>query len=467
MKRVVSVLLVAVALLPHGANADSYAPFEDRIEIAPGGRYYIVLTNAYLRGAKFSLVRRAKGLPPMTARTENRDGWIAVSPGDDVLCTGYLDPMPLRTLVSESGKGFVGVEAWGPSFNESIFTVVAADGGIRHRRTLDDLMDRATSNRYMHSMSSLHWFRGAWLDDERGEVVLVATDGEMRVVARDTGRIRDGRPADLVRGLTLPSEAAGALALELLAEGRIEDGRDTAVRLVRDAAAPIGLRLRAAVLLAVLGDDSGRDVVRRALAKPGKLPERDLEHAVVHLPEVLGRDALPIIERLVCPEEICTEEVCAVAARAEAAAGIACEKLGADAVPVLVRLLVTENSWWAADTLGKLGDARALPQLLRAVAGAGNSLASVSLESAARIGGRGIAPDLAGILEDGTAVDAKIADYFRTRRHLPAVPPLIRALRRSAMDDHGRATIVRALEFQTGQGLGPDPDRWKAWWKKR
>lgn len=454
--------LATAAVTP--ALADSWkAPRAERFVDAVGDRHVIVDTE----GA-FILARRAEGADPVTAMRDDEGSWkdskIPVRDGDVVIARGTLPHRPVDLLVSGAGHGFVALDQWARCGYGKIVIVVDGSGKQTHALSLAQVFpDTDIDEAFMHTVSSIWWRRGGWIDDPGRSAVIVANGGIVRVLDLKTGQGRDGRDDDLLRGVRHPSATARNLALELVAEKETPGVEADVAAIVAAKVQPMSTRLRAALVLAKRGDPRGRTLFEEATVIPlaDGVTKEDQKYAVTHLTLFLGDDALPVLR----------EQMRGPAGAAWHSAQLGFQALGEKAVPTLLEMLAetAESSDYrggAAHALGRIGSRTALIGLLAAVGDADEYTANAAANAAIKIGGDDCAEALVAHLTRGCTQDSRIAMYFEKVKYEPSIPALIQGLAR-AEKDFGRDRAADALQFQTGQELGTDVAAWRRWWKSR
>lgn len=298
--RAAGLVVLLVLVLASPALADSWRRYPDRRVVDPTGTYYVVIHGQMLRGASFIYAKRAKGAAPVAPASDRDEGSPAgfgVREGDEVIAKGNLKDSPIDLLVSSRGHGFVAVEKYGQVGYGNSVAIVGPDGEVRHEKTLGDLFDAETIEGFTHTVSSIWWRQGQWLDEEAKEVVLIASGGRIRVVSLESGEVREGGPREVLRGLDQPAAAARSTALDLMRAGGLEGRGDRVIELLVRPTEPMAIRLRAAALLGIRGDRRGRELLIKAARKPREkgVGKKDRTFALSQLPKVLGAEAMPIL----------------------------------------------------------------------------------------------------------------------------------------------------------------------------
>lgn len=379
MRRATAILLI-ILLATADARADSWSPWRAHRVADPTGRFYVVLTKIGWAEGFATLVAAAPGSPPVPA-----EGPPEIREGDRILARVWLPEAPYRVLVSSTGAGFAVIDAYGRlgGWEGRPTRFVDRNGETRFEVGMVDLFPPERLLLFPRSISSTWWYRGAWLDDAAGLLVLVPVDGEPRAVSTEDGRILDVPDAAIARALDHPDPAARALALEVAILRRL-DLRAKAAAIRADPEESRAVHIRAAGLLTQLGVPGHEDAF---LA--GAFLDDD-EWITAHLPDVLGRRALPLLVK---------------ALRSGArGARLGLLRFGRDAIPAMEDLL-RDGVPGAAEALLDLGARESLPVLLRAVASPDERLATAALRAAACLGGADVRPELEALLAAGTEVD--------------------------------------------------------------
>jgi hypothetical protein len=311
---------------------------------------------------------------------------VAVRPGDKVLGHCELTAPPKLLLVSSSGRGFVALDTYGfngtATATKNAVVISRTDGRIAFVKTLGDVFTDEQIDSFQRLDASLIWLGGAWIDEERAELVIIGARNKrgaecqvIRVIRLETGKVRDGGGKDVLRAIEKRNRMAMELALDAARGLGLKEVAQQLPAIVKDQDLTLGARLRAAVWLAGLGDHQGKDVIVKAslLVSNSDLDgsdtdyyrtmelERTTEYALSHLVEVLGKDALPALREITAKQGFHM-----LARRAYVA-------LGKNAVPELIRLVrdasQPEGQAFAAQALGEIGpEAKAgIPALAEAL----------------------------------------------------------------------------------------------------
>lgn len=389
-------VLVVILLYAETAMATSFWPYQEQCIAAPNGRFYVVVKRK--DGGKpygpvsLTIVESRTGAAPMRSAVAGeasgdldaiRDPGIRVRDGDVVHSRVVLEQPPRRILVASSGKSIVTLDVYG--FNnlgadkgKNDVVIYSIKGEVVHRKGRDALFDETARLYFRYGDGVVSWFEHAWLDEKRDELVIVtpsekgyAPTRALLSVGLTSGNVRQANTGLIDRAISERNPGALSEALELAREMRLDGSKSSWPGIVDDEKLALGHRLRAAVLLASFGDRRGtalssKTALLAAEDRDGPpKPERagEVYYAIKHLPELLGRDALPILKKTIQKNS-----------RAYSFAHVdAFKSLGADAVPTLVSVLEDDDNFdaqlEAATCLGSIGpDAeKAVPALAKAL----------------------------------------------------------------------------------------------------
>lgn len=452
-------LLLLLVLPPTFAlpenGLDRWGPFLDRRVVSPSGMRYAVVRKQG-RTATFELVRRREGAPPMTAAIASRRGRgasIDRDRGDTVLGTGVLPQLPMDVRVLEDG-GLVAFEQYARLGYGDVVTWVDPDGKVRTRVRLQDLFDEPTIKGFRHSVSSIWWYRGWWVDEARQRAVVVAHDGHLREVSLSTGRVAIPDPSVVWGVVHAGTQEERELALELCAQLKPKSVLVRTLPLAKDVSEPMGVRLRAALAAQMAHAPDSFVELFLAAARDEKVDIATRRYAVAHLADVMGEKALPVLREMLRGR----------ASKLWAAAQDALVALGEAAVPVLIAMVAeTDQSedyrGAAAHVLRRLETKAAAAALSKTVADESRYVANAACNALITIAPAGLAETLAKHLAAGTTQDARIASWFTGNRHPAAKAALKKAARRHAPGTYEARTIDKAMKFQLGitGGTGRPP----------
>lgn len=464
------VLTGAISLVAAPAGADSWGPYGARREVDPTGRWSVVL-RAGKQGvsADFTLAEAPAGAPPVTpiapgAPFAPNPPDVNVREGDAILATGTLESAPLEVRVSARGLGFAAMEEYGGVGGGVSFAWVGRDGSVRHPKRLGDLFSAEEIRAFRHTVSSIWWFRGAWIDEDARETIVVGAGQAIRAVSIETGVVRKADAAEIRRALRFPDPQAGALAIDLARELALDGVEDALAAMLADERAVLRLRVRAAAALAERRDLRGKAVLVAAAAtpRPAAVDKADYEFALEHLPAALGLDAVPLLK---------------AAMRGESADGWSAGMsgfvaLGEPAVAALLAMLTeagqsNDYRGGAAHALGRIGSKAAVSGLVAAIADPQEYVANAAANGAIAVGKDSIAKELVALLDKPTTQDGRLSSYFEQVKEPTSVAPLVRCLARHPKDEYPRNVIWKALVFQTGGDVGAETVAWQAWLAKQ
>jgi hypothetical protein len=460
----------AIALVAAPAGADSWLPYGARREVDPTGRWSVVL-RAGKQGvsAEFTFAEAPAGAPAVTpvapgAPFAPNAPEVNVREGDAILATGTLESAPLEVRVSARGLGFAAMEEYGGVGGGVSFAWVGRDGSVRHPKRLGDLFSAEEIQAFRHTVSSIWWFRGAFIDEDARETIVVGVGRAIRAVSIETGVVRKAGAAEIRRALRFADPQAAALAIDLARELALDGVEDALAATLTDEHARLRLRVRAAAALAERKDLRGRAVLVAAAAtpKPATVEKADYEFALEHLPAVLGLDAVPLLQ---------------AAMRGESADGWSAGMngfvaLGEPAVAALLAMLTeagqsSDYRGGAAHALGRMGSKASIAGLVAALADPQEYVANAAANAVLAVGKASIAKDLVALLDKPTTQDGRLSSYFEEVKEPSSVAPLVRCLVRHPKDEYPRNVILRALVFQTGVDVGAETSAWQAWLAKQ
>lgn len=193
--------------------------------------------------------------------------------------------------------------------------------------------------------------------------------------------------------------------------------------------------------------------------------ERHLPPLTERLAEILGGVQAPAT-RAHLREDALPRATPVVKAQIAAALGTIGE---AEAVPALLRLLTDVNlrvRIEAVDALGRIGDARALSPLVVFSRDGESALRAAIARALGMIGGDRAGPALVQLLEDeAPRVVEAAATSLGMLGGPQGVARLIEVLERVHEEDLRVAdAVTRALQRLSGKAFGTDPEPWKSWW---
>ncbi len=448
--------LVLLALAGPDARADSWGPPQPMLASSEDGRWYVISNPGDdYRTGRLLLVRRAPGKAPRGPLYGSGDVFEQAAPiepseGDVVVARadGHM-PMDVRCL--NGGQGFVLFDTHGGVGTGIVLARYDGEGRRLWTRKLPDLFTPLQIQGFTHTVSSIWWSSGLWIDEAQGAVIVVyeLLGPQLLEVDLATGRHQAGDRACLLPRFGRGTFKERLLALDTAARVRPPGLLDAARAGYAVADLPPAIRMRLAVLMAEEGDDSGAEFVLAHVAQ-GK-PKALRTFAVKSLPVLLGEDALPHLRDAMRGE----------ADEAWHAAMQGFQRLGAAAIPTLVEMLGEEgeSSDYRGGAASVLGDlalvARpAVPALLDAARTAPEYVANAALNALVEIlPPAELGPQLIPLLAGGSGDDGRIALYFGEHPRADAVPALAAARARHAQDENDvcRRWIDEALAACRGR----------------
>ena len=396
-KQVILCVMATVLLLGERAQATSFRPYREERVTDSNGRYYVVVRRR--EGLKqedgggpvtLTIAQRREGSPPVRGASAEpvkvggfyvptQDPEIRVRDGDTVHGRVDLDRPPGDILVSSTGNGIATIDAYG--FNNGLgpeqddLVVFSIKGEVLHRKRRKDLFDEATRRRFSGDQGVFAWLRTSWLDEKRDDIVIFGfwtQDGKplpILTVGLTSGEVRQGGTEVIDRAICERNLDALSRALGLALELKLTGSKACLPAILEDEKIALVQRLQAAVLLASLGDPRGASLLTKTALRIAQVgsPRYDRDdgtwYAVMHLPELLGEDALPILKKTLQNDHgfYDNEHVHAF------------KLLGRRAVPTLISVLEDDRfldaQLTAASCLGEIGPeaAEAVPALIKAL----------------------------------------------------------------------------------------------------
>lgn len=306
------------------AQATSFLPYAESTITDSNGRYYVVVKRKDKDSddpVTLTIAEQRAGTPPVqnaVAKTKDGDSnWATVDPrirvrdGDIVHGRVELDRAPRKILVSSTGRGVVILDKYG--FNgakDNDFVFYSLKGECLQRKDRDDLFTFEQRRTFTPRDGYLIWLSGCWIDEQRGHVVIVGS-AEKSVrkpiisVSLDTGTVAICGPEVVDRAIVERNPAALSRALELGREMKLRGAIESLPGIIADQKLLLGQRLRAAVLLVLLGDPIGGTLISQTVqrgwetdAAALKEDEQDaVYYAIEHSVDVLGEAALPLLKK--------------------------------------------------------------------------------------------------------------------------------------------------------------------------
>jgi hypothetical protein len=423
-------------------------PFPNCRVVDSEGRYYVVVER--VGGPKFEgpygpvslrIAERRLGstrVAAATARVTIAGGYYIMSGNSDVIIRDgdivhgeVLLPEPPSTIfVLSKGMGVILLDLYG--FNAAVasrqgssaVTIFSAKGELRCHFKLGELFGESVLPDFKRADGLVYWLDYAWIDESRKLLVIVSQKTSkgirhFRKIDLTTFRISSVEIYDVLSIISTQSSPFLGNALDLLAEFDYVAARVSLVNIVENEELPLMNRLKAGVLLAPLGDHRVRRLIRAALLAPqdagGGIQNRGaIKFAVEHSVEILGVDALPLLDRVIqrSGNFISLHQISGNFISVHSFCS-AYRRLGSKSVPALCKLVEDGRPGVesiAAEILGCLGpDAEmAIPCLVRALRrkttdGTGRRTDEAAVVALGRIGSKAkvAIPDLLDLLRNG------------------------------------------------------------------
>jgi hypothetical protein len=448
---------VAVLVLMGPIRADSWGPYDERRDVSPGGRHYVVARFPKDGPLRLELCRRREGAAPLepARRDDDHPAPVVRDPEDALVAAFDPEDAPLEMRVLDAEPAAVLFEKYGNVGFGTSLALLDGTGKLRWSLQLTDLFPPQRVREFGRTVSSIWWWQGWWIDEDRGKVVLVAEGGLIREVDLGTGKVEAAGAEVLLtrvgKGPVDDQRTALEIAASLKPPGLAEKARAIAL----DEKADPSLRLGAAVAHhAVTGKPLVPDLFRKYAAAGA--PAELRPYAVGNLGAMLGEEALPLLR----------DAMRGPATDVWHPAQEAFASLGEKAVPTLVEMLLDpqgtpDQRGGAAHALGEIRSPKALDALLEATRKADEYTANAAVNAAIETGGANLAERLAAILAQGCTQDSRIAMFFEENPADLAVDPLLKALARAQSGTFDRRAIAEALRACTGLDCGEDPEAWR------
>jgi len=366
-------LFVLVTPIP-ALRAESYLPFADYRIVDSTGTYYVVVKRQggpRYKGpwgpVELTIAQRKAGSSPVRparAKVVSLEGQgnvyemlaredVAVRDSDSVHGRVALDTPSAAILVSTTGIGIVLLDLYG--LNHTLMSgdvpalkIVSLKGNPAHSIKLESLFSHDEIVSFQRTLSGcLSWWRCAWIDEDRRELIVVGRNTNkngsdpLASIAFDTGVVRRGGREDVMRAILTRNPGALASALDIAIRWNLREAKPYLPVILASETLPLEARLRAAVLLALLGDKAGTDLMTKSVIKVSHELRRhpdwqDIEnerlsgiyaYCVKHLPDLLGDKALPVLHDVARQHDYPSVMYGAF------------RRIGAKSVPHLVRML--------------------------------------------------------------------------------------------------------------------------------
>lgn len=295
------------------AYSDSWATYTNQRVIDSTGTYYVSVKRVgkpgerYLSGygpLELTIAQRKHGSTRVTSIRSKLDeqsrfdlrysNEVDPRAGDIIHGKAKFDKCPGQIIVSSTGLGVVLLDLYGMNLSlldpgEPAVTILSLDGKILNAKKIVDLFDEKAIGRFYRGWSNLGWLQDSWIDEEKREVVILGlgkTDEDansIAVINIDTGKVRNGLSADILRAIASRNPGALAAALDSAVRSKITVPRTEFTSILKDSTLPLNARLRSAVILSTIGDKSGKDLMKNTLLFSSsellKYPDwQDLDH---------------------------------------------------------------------------------------------------------------------------------------------------------------------------------------------
>lgn len=443
------------------ADADSWGPYKPRRIVDPTGRFVVTIEPT----------ETGNHLTPDRTEPRGRYRFLEIIDGAEVIRgEGTLDELPLDVRIAPRGRGFAALRAAFGDGRGRCIVLADERGVVRRALALTEVWTPEDIDGMERTASSLIWMRGAWWTTDGSALVLLPFPGgglaAPAVVPLDPrGGMRPVGDAEVLDALAGAEGADPDLALDLVAERRIVAAGPRVGAIAADPATAPSRRVRAWVASAALGQADGvarvLEVVR--LPTPDDEARAVRELALSRLEIAVGRDALGVL----------------VALHAGAGSDSSLDRevlyritwlRSADPTEV-VRRMADVRGRDASLTRALAGMAAYLrdPDASRAVVVAAARTSSEAVEAAMSWFWRARRPDasaiLAGALREHPRETPALVEWFEEHAHAPVVEALVDELERRLRrpDSKVLASLVRALEVQTGAKHGTDVAAWRRW----
>ncbi len=427
-------------------SMDRWPPFADRRDASTSGQRYVLVHEAKQRGIRYELCERGRGEPPAKSANESdvkagRADGLAVGAKDRVIAAGQINKLPYDVRVFDKSGGFVLFDTYYTLGKGHVVSYVNDAGEVVLEKSLKDLFGGVPDGA-KRTVSSIWWSKGWFLDDRRGSIVVVAVGDQIREIAIKDGAITTPSLPTMLTWLRHGTEASRSMIFDAIAEQPSEDLKvacSTVVGIAHDNKQPLGLRLRAVVVLARAGDPADLEALFLQSVEPD-VPPDERSYAIAHLPVILGDRAMPALR---------------TALRApDAVPWIAGQDgwvgLGEVAVPELCRMLLNrkESAQFrrgAAAALERLGFKAAVDPLLKAASDPEESVANSAVNAVIQIAPANLEERLIELFVAGSTQDSRLALHFKTKPSRRAIPGLRAAQARPGLGQTDVRWIKQAI----------------------
>ncbi|MCR9244233.1 MAG: HEAT repeat domain-containing protein [bacterium] len=448
MSKTFAALLIACLLAPASCPLDSWVPFQNQRVASPSGQRYVVIKEVpKKRSIRFEFCERSRErlakIGPMSPASADafalrkKPGAVDRDVGDRLLAKGTVGQLPYQVLVPDTLPGFLLFEQYYRVGSGRAVIWVGDKGVEKLSLTLRDLYGGVPEGA-LHTVSSIWWSRGVFLDEVAGAIIVVAVGDQIREVSIKEAEVSEPGIARIADWARRGTEKGRALALEVLARKQpdaLKAATPTAIELFHDDKESLALRLRAAVVLARAGTPVAADRFFEA-ARAEDQPREVRQFAVRNLPAIVGEEAIPILRELMRgpANGVWNECIGAFAA------------LGEPAVDTLVEMMLEEGQsndyrGGAANALGGIKSPRSYGPLLQATATAPDYVANNACNAVIALGGDDLTERLIAILAKGCTQDGRIALYLQRHPTRAALSAIDQALARDEGEETDGVTV--------------------------
>lgn len=448
------ILALPLFVLPPSAPG-RWKLFHDQRVVSDSGRRYVVIRDSD-PGITFELCQRRPGAPAMQPATmespllapvpvEKDESEIARDPKDILLASGNVGQIPLEVRVLDQLGGFVLFEQYYRVGYGKAVIYVNDKGEVVVEKTVQEIFGRIPE-KTRFTTSSIWWCQGFRVDEQRKCVVVISKDDTIREISLIDGKVSTPGISHMIGWFGKGTIEERVLMLEVasrLEETELTLASSEALVLAWNPQESLPIRVRAAVIAVRAKAAVGRDFAKLFEHARGEdVPRLGRDYAILHLPEILGVEAMPILRELM--RSSARRDVWTPAQQGFA-------NLGAKALPILCEMLLEQDATpeyrgGAADVLGRIGSKEEFEILLEVTKTADQYTANAAVNAAIRIGAPDLSARLIEILDQGSTQDDRIALYFKSRPTPDAIPALKKARDRFAPVPTDRRWIMEAIE---------------------
>jgi hypothetical protein len=165
---------------------------------------------------------------------------VGVRDGDRILGRTKLPDGPRKLLISSTRLGIMCLDEHG--MNQRVISgpavrVYSMSGRIRFKKTLAEIFTEKEIDRFETGSYGIFWFRDAWIDEVRKEVVIIAAEGReiqdvefglpdsqrVRVMDLKTGEVRLGGEDEILQAIINQNPTGLTAAIKLAAQMKINE----------------------------------------------------------------------------------------------------------------------------------------------------------------------------------------------------------------------------------------------------